>query len=78
MDDWDDEEEWPDDSCNEDEVDLRPCPSCGAEIYEDAEQCPYCGEYVVWSNSAFSGKPLWWIILGLIGMVAVITALTVI
>jgi len=72
--DWDDTEEWPDES--DDEVDVRPCPACGVEIYEEAERCPSCGEYVVWSNSAFTGKPKWWVILGLIGIVAVIAALT--
>jgi predicted nucleic acid-binding Zn ribbon protein len=22
------------------------CPNCGAEIYDDAEKCPKCGQYV--------------------------------
>ena len=23
------------------------CPECGEEVYEDAEQCPLCGAYIV-------------------------------
>ncbi len=77
MNEWDEsDEEWPDELDNELETGVRPCPSCGEEIYEEAEQCPLCGEYIVRTNSAFADKPMWWVILGLIGMVAVITALT--
>ncbi|MBX3437903.1 MAG: hypothetical protein KF861_10465 [Planctomycetaceae bacterium] len=78
-DDWDDaseEEEWSDDS--DDDVDniVVPCPSCGADIYEDAVRCPICGEYVTRTHSAWEGKPLWWVVLGVVGMLAVIAALT--
>ena len=27
------------------------CPNCGELIYDDAEQCPYCLEYVTWTGS---------------------------
>jgi hypothetical protein len=57
------------------EVDLVPCPACGAEIYEDAEQCPKCGQYIVPDTRAWSGKPLWWMLLGLVGIAAVIYTL---
>ena len=49
------------------------CPACGATVYEDAEQCPVCGEYITQSTSAWDGKPLWWIILGLLGIFAVLS-----
>lgn len=49
-----------------------PCPSCGAEIYDDAEQCSVCGEYVISSTSPWTGKPWWWICLGLIGVLTVL------
>lgn len=44
-----DDDEYPDwsNDADDDAVDLVPCPHCGAEIYEDAEQCPICGEYVI-------------------------------
>lgn len=73
-DEWSEEEDWPGDDDGESLT--RPCPSCHEEIYEDAEQCPYCGEYVVHSSTAWEGKPTWWILLGLLGVVATIVALT--
>jgi endogenous inhibitor of DNA gyrase (YacG/DUF329 family) len=30
-----------------DEAETVPCPNCGKEILEDADHCPYCGEWVV-------------------------------
>lgn len=27
------------------------CPNCGEFIYDDAEQCPFCLEYVTWNRS---------------------------
>ena len=55
------------------------CPACGSEVYEDAEQCPGCGEYIVASslNSqyAWRERPLWWIVLGAAGIAAVLWVL---
>lgn len=76
-DDWEDdayEEDWPDD--DDGETLTIVCPSCKADIYEDAEQCPYCGEYVLRSSGVWDGRPVWWIILGGVGIVATILALT--
>ena len=72
-DDWDDDEL---DYQDDDEAELIDCPSCGAAIYEDAPQCPVCGEYVVTSNSVWSGRPAWWVILGVAGMLAAIATMT--
>ena len=55
--------------------DLVPCPECGAEIYDDAEMCPHCGNFVVHDARLWSGRPTWWIVLGFLGVVAVILAL---
>ena len=62
-DDWDE---------GEDESDVVPCPECGAEVYEDAEQCPACGQYIVHGTSPWRGRPRWWILLGLAGIAAVL------
>lgn len=70
---WDDND--PDEydyETGDDESETVPCPSCGEPIYEDSEHCPYCGEYVTFSTSAWEGRPLWWIVQGLIGVAAVI------
>lgn len=69
-DEWDDDWELPEP--DDDVPDLIACPACGEEIYEDAERCPYCGEYVVHSTSALSGRPLWFCLLGMLGVVATV------
>ncbi|QDT56945.1 hypothetical protein Pan44_50080 [Caulifigura coniformis] len=69
-DDWDEgEDAWADDDS---ETALAECPSCGADVYEDAVRCPICGEYITRSRSVWQGRPVWWRILGLAGILAVI------
>jgi uncharacterized OB-fold protein len=44
-----DDDEWDDDeACEEDGADetLAECPKCGAEVYDDIEKCPHCGEWI--------------------------------
>jgi len=54
-----------------------PCRSCGADVYEDALQCPECGDYVSLSGGGFfAGRPWWFVVLGVLGIVALIYALT--
>lgn len=80
-DDWntvdDEADEWDGDwPADDDEASLTiPCPTCREEIYEEAEQCPYCGNYVVRTSTAWEGRPPWWILLGALGIVATIIAL---
>ena len=73
-------EDWkfpePDEHEDEELSQTQACPSCGAAIYEDAEQCAACGDYVVFSAPAMSGWPWWFVVFGLAGMVAVILALS--
>jgi len=38
-----------------------PCPYCEREIHDDAQQCPYCKNYVSREDSPPSRKP-WWIL----------------
>lgn len=68
-------DEYSDEFPEDEEAETLPCPHCRAEIYEDAEQCPHCGEYVTHSTSVWAGRPWWWIVLGLLGIVAVIFVL---
>ena len=81
---WSDDElhddEYPDDwedSDDEEETLTLPCPECGAEVYEDAEQCPQCGSYLTAGTHPFAGRSIIWIGLGLLGVVAVVWALTI-
>lgn len=40
---WSDEYDPDDDGVSE----TVPCPACGAAVYEDADQCPACGEWII-------------------------------
>ena len=57
------------------EIELVACPKCGSEIYEEAVQCHHCGTYVTFSSSPFEGKPIAWVVLGLLGIGAVVWSL---
>ena len=73
---WDDDadEDYFDASLDDDETEIVCCPECGSDVYEDAEQCPHCGQYIVHHHAGYAwrGRPLWWTALGLMGMLAVI------
>lgn len=59
----------------DDETVTVECPKCGCDMYEDAEQCPLCGEWIIQKPTAFTGKPGWYILLALIGIIATIVML---
>ena len=43
----------------------QECPYCGREVYDDAVQCPQCGNYLSKEDAPRSRMPLW-IVLGFI------------
>jgi hypothetical protein len=63
-----------DDDSDEDEFgdDTIPCPHCKRDIYDSAEQCPYCGHYISDEDPASSPKPAWIIVGGLLCLAIVI------
>lgn len=69
-----------DDDFDDDEspVDVIACPQCGAEIYEESVSCPHCGEYITDNSHPLSGRPWWWIALGVLGVVALLASLLVV
>jgi hypothetical protein len=73
------EEEWfdedPPEVGDDEPVDTIRCPECHADIYEDAEQCPRCGHFILPDTNCWSGRPGWWIVLGLIGVAALVYSL---
>lgn len=72
--DWTDElddREYPEHDFDDDEPEFIVCSECGADVYEESEQCPACGSYVVADQRIWTGRPIWWIILGLLGIAAV-------
>ncbi len=64
---------WAEDSV--DETDLRECPMCGCDVYADAEQCPLCGEWFIRNHTVWDGRPLWFVMLALAGIAAVILSM---
>jgi hypothetical protein len=69
-------EDWeypdPDDDEDEEESETVACPACGEQVYEHADQCPDCGEYIVHGTSVLAGRSLGFVLLALLGIVAVI------
>ncbi len=54
------------------------CPACGMEIYEESEQCPYCGDYVIaGAATGLAGRPWWFVVMAVAAIVAVMTWLLV-
>ncbi len=72
FDDEPDDEEYPDEDERGEEAGTFPCPDCGTEVYEDAVQCPACGTYLSRDTNPWSGRPVWWILFGLLGIGALI------
>ena len=70
-----DDDELADDDFDDDSTETVPCPHCGAEIYEEAVQCPVCGTYVTFRTGVWVGRPRWWIVLAVLGAVATVLAL---
>jgi hypothetical protein len=54
------------------ETETVACPNCRRMIYEQAERCPYCGQFVTPGHAAT--RPAMWIVLGaiaaLVGLLA--------
>ena len=73
------DDEFPDEP-DEDEVAWFDCPDCGAAVHEDAPRCPNCGYWLSdadrGSAGVFVGRPVWWIVLGLLGLIATVAVLT--
>lgn len=68
-----DEFGWPEDDAPAETI---SCPACGGEVYEDAPQCPACGEFIVHDTGALSGKPGWYVLLAVLGVLAVVAVLS--
>lgn len=79
-DDWSEEENWDgaghetwdvDDSDPPDGAGTVRCQNCGTEVYEDASQCPTCGDYILPSKQE-SGFPKWMIWLAFLIVFAIL------
>jgi hypothetical protein len=48
----------------EDDDTTMPCPYCGAAVYDDAERCPSCENYL--SREDAPSRHSWWFVLGVL------------
>jgi hypothetical protein len=79
-DDWNDEDDYdpeepetyPSGLYDDDGPATVPCPYCGAEIIEDAEQCLRCGRYISKEDSPPIGNSGAWWVLVLLALAAVV------
>ncbi len=68
--------EYPDEYDDDGDSETYPCPECGAEVYEDAEMCPSCGQFITpGARRQWTGRSTWWLLLGLLGIGAVLWVL---
>jgi hypothetical protein len=61
-----------DDSAGEDDPTID-CPHCGADVYDDAEQCPSCGTYLSKEDAPAQLPPLW-ILIGVAVCILIVIA----
>jgi predicted nucleic acid-binding Zn ribbon protein len=69
-------DEFPDESDMDQEgdmdiVDTVPCPNCGKPVYDGAEQCPRCGNYIS-AEERPTAKPMWFVIAALVCLAIVL------
>ena len=55
-----------------DDVETLACPACGEQIYEDAQQCPHCGDWIIPVDARGRSLRLIWIVAALLLIVAMI------
>ncbi len=66
-----DNEAWDGDDPDDDDDPTIPCPRCSEPIFDDAERCTSCGEYL--SREESGPRKPWWLVLGVavcLGMTA--------
>ena len=59
-----------DDEFEDDEA-TDECPYCGEEIYDDANWCPYCSNYLSGEDAPRRRQP-WWLVAGVIVCLAIV------
>mgnify|MGYP001131689621 CR=1 FL=1 len=75
-DEFDDEDDWDDDDDGVEDYHYV-CPLCGADVWDEADICPACGDFiqpVLVERSSL--RPMWYIFLGMAGILAVLLVLS--
>ncbi len=55
---WSDDEQFDDDP-DDAESETVACPVCRRSVYEDAEKCPHCGEWITPASTAEHRSRTW-------------------
>lgn len=71
----DDPETYPAGLYDDDGPATVPCPHCRAEILEDSERCPRCGEYISGEDAPTKMSNTAWAVLVLMLVAVVLTVL---
>ncbi len=66
------DDEWVDDVDDDEESACLVCPSCGAEVHEDTQQCPACGDWITPVYPARTAGTWIWKIAALLVILAMI------
>ena len=68
-----DEDPDPSDQDDSDDTDTRSCPFCRKPVYERADVCPHCGNFITFDETAFPRK-LWFFLAVVLALAVVIMA----
>ena len=61
---------------DDDGEDTQPCPFCGKAIWEKADLCSHCGNFVAFPEESIQQRPVWfWIALILAFVVVCLSVL---
>lgn len=64
-----------DDALTDDDVeetDVRPCAACGADVYEESDVCPVCGEFIIHEQCRSAMQPGWRVLLILLMIIGLV------
>lgn len=50
---------WDDEDLDDGESEEAACPACGRSVYEDADKCPHCGEWITPTGEAQRRSRTW-------------------
>jgi len=68
----DDPETYPEGLYNDDSPPTVPCPRCKAEVFEDSERCPRCGNYLSREDEPTSARGAVWVIVMILALLAAV------
>jgi uncharacterized paraquat-inducible protein A len=60
------------DGDDEDDDETVPCPHCRRPVYEDAERCPQCGNYLSREDAPHEAKPTWIVVTVIVVLAAIL------